>query len=252
MSRTNLFAQCFSPVDIHDSFVATPCFPLWHKWMGEHPNATRLFLRIYHPEQDNREESFLVPVGDPVAGSESETALYLPMWMIDTNKYTGSGEETIVDVIDGSSLPKATRIVLRPVDSALHEVDVVSLFEKYFSRMGVLQEGKLYLIPLEELGGFQTSVFVEKLEPANEVYLDGDEVPLEFERAVDYVEPPPPAARPPTPIPSFPPMLIPDPHDSMIAPSLLRSDLPRGINRHAATASGFVPFSGRGRTLGEK
>ncbi len=190
--------------------------------------------------------------------------------MVDANKYQGAGEEAIVEVLEASSFPKATRIVLRPVDSAIHEVDVVSVFEKYFSRLGVLQEGKLYLVPLEELGGFHVSVYVQKLEPAPEVYLDGDEVPLEFERAVDYVEPPP---RPPTPVPAAPPLLAPGIPDLMVPANFL-SDPPGADLNEAYTSRppplggrgggqalrrnqahhppGFVPFSGKGHSLNGK
>jgi hypothetical protein len=264
MSTLNLFAQCFSSVDIDESFAATPCVGLWRRWMEDNPTAERLFLRIYHPEREDDDNTFLVPVGDPVRNEDSETAVYLPTWMIDSNKYSGAGEEAIVEVLEASSLPKATRIVLRPVDSALHEVDVVSVFEKYFSRLGVLQEGRFYLIPLEELGGFHVSVFVEKLEPAPEVYLDGDEVPLEFERAVDYVEPPP---RVPTPVPEGPPLLAPGNPDLMVPANFLGDPPGAGLNQAYISRPpalggarrnqphhppGFVPFSGKGHSLNGK
>ena len=226
--------------------------------MEENPRAERLFLRIYHPERMDDEDTFLVPVGDPVRGTDDDKALYLATWMIDSNKYRGAGEEAVVEVLEASSLPKATRIVLRPVDSALHEVDVVQLFEKCFSRMGVLQEGKLYLIPIEELGDYQVSVFVEHLEPAQEVYLDGDEIPLEFERPVDFVEPPP---RPPTPIPQPPPRLeMPGDEHLMVPRNFLGdshgvSSVPIAQPRRATPQQmprSFVPFSGAGHTLGTK
>lgn len=251
MSTVNLFAECFAPVDIHEPFAASPSLSLWQRWMEENPNATRLFLRIYHPDRLDDEETFLVPIGDPVRGSDDNKALYLPTWMVDSNKYSAAGEEAVVEVIESTSLPKATRIVLRPVDSALHEVDVVSLFEKYFSRLGVLQQGKMYLVPLEELGGFQTSVFVEKLEPEAEVYLDGDEVPLEFERAVDYVEPPP---RPPTPIPPPPPMLAPEDPNLMVPANFFGTAPVNSTHppRRGQRPSGFIPFSGTGHRLDGK
>ena len=117
--------------------------------MDAHPRATRLFLRIYHPGRDD-EETFLAPIGDPVHGDEHRNAIYMPTWMIDTNKYEGSGEETVVEIVESNELPRATKIVLKPVDSTLHEVDVVQVFERSFSNLGVLSEGKQYLIPSVE------------------------------------------------------------------------------------------------------
>lgn len=255
MTHIRIFAECYAPQDIHNPFAATPCSELWRRWMEEFPRAQRLFLRIYHPNRTDDEESFLVPVGDPVVGGEEQNALYLPPWMIDSNRYDGAGETTVVEVLEGSAFPKATRIVLRPVDSALHEVDVIQVFEKCFSQLGVLQEKKLYLIPLAELGGYQTSVFVEKLEPEPEVYLDGDEVPLEFERAVDYVEPP---RRPPTPIPAEAEQLVPETiadrqvvigTDGMGGGNLSRPTH-RPVKAAPTAATGYTPFSGQGYRLG--
>lgn len=275
MSTVNLFAECFSPDGILEPFCVSPSLNKWQSWMEANPNASRLFLRIYHPQNIDDTETFLVPVGDPVRGAENENAIYMPTWMIDANKYMGAGEETIVEVLEASSFPKATRIVLRPTDSAIHDVDVVNVFERYFSRLGVLQEGKLYLVPLEELGGFQVSVYVEKLEPGPEVYLDGDDVPLEFERAVDYVEPPP---RPPTPVPAAPSLLASPPmapgNPDLMVPANFLNEPPGAALNEAYTSRpppldgrgggaalrrnqthhppGFVPFSGKGHSLNEK
>lgn len=264
MSTVHLFAECFSESDSLDPFVATPCRPLWERWMRENPDVTRLFLRIYHPERMTEDQSFLIPVGDPCASNGISDALYLPMWMIDANQYKGSGEEVVIEILDAQTLPKATRIVLKPIDSALHEVDVVQVFERCFSRLGVLQQGRMYLIPLEELGGYQVPIHVETLEPAAEVYLDGDDVPLEFTRAVDYVEPA--QQRPPTPIPTAPPVLAADQPDLMIPPNFLvgsggapveqaYQQPPRSRNnlqRQNHYPRGFIPFSGEGHFLGGK
>lgn len=272
MSVIRLFSECFAPSPISDLFICSPSRSLWERWMQEFPNSTRLFLRIYNPNRSDDEGTCIMPVGDPVADSEIQNAVYLPMSMLDANQLKGSGEECLIELFDSSSLPRATKIVLRPIDSALHEVDVVSVFEKAFSRLGVLQKGHLYLVPLEDLGGFQVPVFVEKLEPADEVYLDGDDVPLEFEQAVDYVEPPP--VRPPTPIPTGPAPLCPDQPDLMVPANFLGdppgADLthaytsrPPALSRGAAGGGSsirraphyppnFVPFSGKGYSLNGK
>ena len=238
---------------MNNHFAISPSAELWQRWMEDNPRATRLFARVYHAGHDD-EEFFLAPIGDPVHGDEHKNAIYLPTWMIDTNKYEGCGEETVVEIVDIHELPRATKITLRPVDSALHEVDVVRVFESCFSQLGVLQKGKQYLIPLEELGGFHVGVYVAELEPGPEVYLDGDEVPLEFEQPVDYVEPP--VHRPPTPIPTLPSLLsaddmgtmIPDSEAAAPAAPTPQTNL-RGRGGHP---SGFIPFSGMGRRLDGK
>jgi hypothetical protein len=115
------------------------------------------------------------------------------------------------------------------------------VLEAAFSRMGVLQQGRQIQVPIAELG-ITVDLFVAKTEPEEEVYLDGDEIPLEFEQAVDYREPLVPLAplvphvpRPDTPIPDEPLSLIPD------------SEMPM----FAHETFGFKPFHGRGNRLGD-
>jgi hypothetical protein len=147
-------------------------------------------------------------------------------------------ESVTIEAFESDSLPKATRIVLRPIDSSLFDADFMPVLEAAFSRMGVLQQGRQIQVPIAELG-ITVDLFVEKTEPEAEVYLDGDEIPLEFEQAVDYRAPLAPLAphvpRPDTPIPDEPLSLI---SDSMMP-------------MFAHETFGFKPFHGRGNRLGD-
>jgi hypothetical protein len=156
------------------------------------------------------------------------------MWMIESNQYLGDGEEVAIEAFDESLLPKAERIVIRPIDSAFLDTDVVGTLEKVFSRMGVLQQGREILIPVEELGSMMISVYIERTEPGPEVFLDGDDIPLEFEQAVDAV--PSPVLRPLTPIP--PPV------------EAFEFPMNEGMISSIGVASGFVAFQGQGNRLG--
>ena len=252
MSTIYLFSEAFTETEMKDPFVVRPSRDLWERWQQDNFGATRLFLRIQHPETG---EDFYCSVGDPIY-SEVQNAIYLPMWMVDTNRYDASGEETLGHILTPENVPRATKIVLKPVDSTIHQVDVVRCLERPLSSIGILQEGKMYLIPLEEIGEFQVPVFVEKLEPAEVVFLDGDEIPLEFVEAVDHFEPPP-AARMPTPPPEPLPTLL--PFGNMVPGDLNQAFSPenrvipgggrggRVLRNHCPP--GFVPFSGKGHRL---
>jgi hypothetical protein len=250
MSTIYLYSDAFADTDFKDLFVVRPSHDIWERWQQEHFGATRLFLRIQNPAT---EEDFYCSVGDPIH-SNTQNAVYMPMWMIDTNQYTGCGDEATGTILTPEDIPRATRIVLKPIDSTIHEVDVVRCLERPLSSIGVLQQGKMYLIPLEELGDFQVAVFVEQLEPAEVVFLDGDEIPLEFVEAVDYYEPPAPAQvapRPPTPIPAEIPTLL--PFGNMIS-NEETAPAPTGRAFHSRTTRnhcppGFVAFAGKGNRL---
>jgi len=231
-----LFSDCYTEVESKDLFVVRATQELWSKWMQENTGDTRVFLRIFHPDGQG---SFIVALGDPIQGI-AENRIYMPSWMLNSNRLEGSGESVVVEAFESDSLPKATRIVLRPIESSFFDADFLPILEKVFSRMGVLQQGKQILVPIEELGGMMAELFVEKTEPGMEVYLDGDDIPLEFEQAVDYrpVPVPPRAATPPlaplAPMAPMPPMMP-------MAPIMPMAAIAQG---------GFVPFQGSGYRLG--
>jgi hypothetical protein len=250
MTTVCIYSEAFCDRELKDIWTVRPTSDLFETWMREHPTSTRLFVRIHHPFQ--LDEPMLAAVGDPIETPEFHNAVFLPMWMIQSNQYSGVGEETRISVFDQSELPKATRIVVRPVDSLLFQTsDVLSIFERNLSKLGVLQQGKLYPLPLEEFDGEIVTFFTEVLEPEGEVFLDGDDIPLEFEEAVDS---PPPATfvriptPPPEPIPRFLEQgaaMIPDflPGNSVVEAPM------RPRNSFAPTS--FTPFSGKGRRLNE-
>lgn len=250
MSTIYLYSEAFAETELKDPFVVRPSHDIWERWQQEHFGATRLFLRIHHAAT---QLDFYCSVGDPIR-SETQNAIYLPTWMIDTNQYSGCGDEATGTILTSDDIPRATRIVLKPVDSMIHQVDVVRCLERPLSSIGVLQQGKMYLIPLEELEGFHVAVFVEQLEPAEVVFLDGDEIPLEFVEAVDYFEPPAAVVpRPPTPIPAQIPTL--NPFEPMVPSDQLHQvgggarPLHSRIPTRNHCPPGFLAFAGKGNRL---
>ena len=230
-----LFSDCYTEVESKDLFVVRATQELWSKWMQENAGDTRVFLRIFHPDGEG---SFIVALGDPIQGI-AENRIYMPSWMLNSNRLEGSGESVVVEAFESDSLPKATRIVLRPIESSFFDADFLPILEKVFSRMGVLQQGKQILVPIEELGGIMAELFVEKTEPGMEVYLDGDDIPLEFEQAMDYRPVPLPLA----PRAATPPMAPMPPIEQFIESLALPPMVP-------TAQAGFMPFQGSGHRLG--
>ena len=227
-----LYSDCYADEATEDQFVVRATQELWSKWMQENHGNTRVFLRIFHPDGDR---SFIVALGNPVTGI-TENRVFMPDWMLASNRLEGFGETVTIEAFESDSLAKATRIVLRPIDSSIFDADFMPVLETAFSRMGVLQQGRQIQVPIAELG-ITVDLFVEKTEPAAEVYLDGDEIPLEFEQAMDY-RPPiefPIAPRPDTPVPPEPLSLFPEAEAPMFAHE----------------TAGFRPFQGRGNRLGD-
>jgi hypothetical protein len=66
----------------------------------------------------------------------------------------------------------------------------------------MLKQGTTIPVPIEALGGYVVLFDVIATEPAELVLMQGDEVAIEFEQALDWVEPVVPAASALAPTPS--------------------------------------------------
>jgi hypothetical protein len=116
----------------------------------------------------------------------------------------GVGEEATVTWMTEEAFPSATRIVLRPHDSAFHTVDAKEELERALTRLGVLRQGDTILIPIEGLGGYEIAFDVMITEPAEIVLAEGDEVVMEFDAALDAPVPAAPVLEPESEEPMLP------------------------------------------------
>jgi len=191
--------ELWSNVFLPDPYGADPAIcsvPLntWRRITEENPGA-RLFGRISYEGKE-----IFAALGGPNQITEGTSEkLYLPSWMLDNLGALGEGERVEVEWLSQEAFPEATRIVLRPHDSAFYHADAKEELERCLTRLGVLRQGDTLVLPLECLGGFDVVFDVITTEPANLVLAQGDEVVMEFEEALDAIPPPPP--RPPTPVP---------------------------------------------------
>lgn len=155
----------------------------WRRVTAENEEAKRLFARI-RCEQAGTEA--YCALGSPVQGEGGGSErLFVPQWVLERLGLEGTGEGVSVEWLSEEAFPEATRIVLRPHDSAFYHADAKEELERGLTRMGVLTVGATVTIPIEELGGFQISFDIVAAEPANVVLAQGDEVALEFEEPLD-------------------------------------------------------------------
>ena len=160
---------------------ATCSLPLnvWKRVTEENP-ATRLVARVRYNDKE-----IYIALGSPI-DLDGEN-IFIPNWFLDHLGATGSGEVVDVEWLNQDAFPEATRIVLRPEDSAFYHSDAKEELERSLTRLGVLRAGDTIVIPLECLGGYEIAFHVVATEPANIVLAQGDEVVLEFEEALDTI-----------------------------------------------------------------
>ena len=166
-----------------DSDWATCSLPIgiWRQVTEENP-ASRLIARISVHERD-----IYVALGQPC---EEGDGIFVPSYMLDHLGVEGCGEKVLVEWLTQDAFPEATRIVLRPEDSAFYYADAKEELERALTRLGVLREGDTFVVPLVMLDGYKTAFNVVRTEPANIVLAEGDEVVIEFEEALDVAPEP--------------------------------------------------------------
>lgn len=158
----------------------------WQRIHEEQEDVRRVFLRL-RPQAEETGD-LVAALGHPVLTTDLDVGarpIFLPGWMLQMLRLEGMGEAVRVEVLNDEALPAATRIVLRPHDSAFYGVDSNEELEPVLTRFGVLTAGTTIPVRVDALGGFLVAFDVIATEPANVVLMEGDEVALEFERALD-------------------------------------------------------------------
>lgn len=171
---------------------------VWTTLMNRTANEhTRLFGKI-----DFEDKTLYLALGSYIdcgTNTSEHTRLILPQWSLDVLSSTGMGDIAAVTWLTEEAFPAATRIVLRPHDSAFYHSDAKEELEVALTKIGVLQKGQTIMVNIQCLGNYPISFDIVDLEPANIVLAEGEEVVMEFEAALD--QPPEPVPRPDTPIP---------------------------------------------------
>ncbi len=205
MSLYAAWSQDFLPEGSTDLFTCFLEEATWRKLHDRMPDAKRIFASIQAGERTH-----VCALGHPVRGglgSDDDEPLYLSPWLLQSLRLEGAGDEVVVNWITEDFAPEATKIVLRPHESAFYQANARDELEPALTRYGILRSGSTVPVPLDALGGYVVLFDVMRCEPADLVLMEGDEVEIEFEQALDYVVPSAPIA------PPIPSALEPEPFD---------------------------------------
>ncbi len=190
-----LWSSAFLPDEAPDWATCALEVGQWRRITCEHEDAARLIARI---QLVGSEDPFYVALGSPVQPIHESPLpkMYLPPWVLDRLGAGGAGDVAEVDWLPQDAFPEATRIILRPHDSAFYHADAKEELERGLTRLGVLMAGTTVEIPLDALGGYRVPFDIVATEPANIVLAHGEEVAIEFEEAWDAVGAPAAAPAP--------------------------------------------------------
>jgi hypothetical protein len=169
-------------------------------------------------------KDIICALGPPVRTQDIiHSAIYLPEWMFNANAIN-AGDIYLIEWIDQDYFPDASRIVLRPHDSAFFTTDIKEELEIALTQYGILQVDTTIPVRIKALDNFTIIFDVVSLEPANTVLMNGDEVSIEF----DTVEDPVPVRPNPEPFDDTVPILPSVAPVGNLLGGISRSTLPDG------------------------
>jgi hypothetical protein len=195
-THVELWSPIFLTEEAGDGITCTLDKTTWRGLMNrpEYEGCGRLFARVEHEEIET-----YIPLGGYTECEEGEIPrLILPQMALDSLFATGTGELAKVTWLTQEAFPEATRIVLRPHDSAFYNSDIKAELEVALTKIGVLQKDHSIKVVIQS---YPIEFDVVDLEPATIVLAQGDEVEIEFATAVDAQAA---TLRPDTPIPKSP------------------------------------------------
>jgi hypothetical protein len=138
---------------------------------------TSLLMKLVNTT-NNKE--IIVTIGIPHY-YEKDT-IYVPQWILDMIGCTGNCDTPIrLSKLD-TVLPKATSIIIKPLDPMAFKVDLVECFQKVLETLHTLQEGTTIPVIIPELGNYEYLAYIEKVEPEGISRTHADDLAVEFLR----------------------------------------------------------------------
>lgn len=165
--------------DAANHITCNVSFQEWSKIHEEHSSARRIFARCVIGETE-----IICPLGEPMEAAEMYgNHIFFPTWHMNAFETAPLGEEHEVEWITDEYFPPATRIVLRPHDTAFYDADTKNELELALTQYGVLRSGTTIPIEIQALDRYIIQFSVICTEPSNLVLMEGDDIDIEFENA---------------------------------------------------------------------
>jgi hypothetical protein len=177
-------------------------------------------------------EEHRIALGSP---DGEDMQLLIPGWFLDSADLPGLGEEIIVRFERCETMTPARQLRFKTMEPLPDWLDIRDILEEPLSQLGVIKQGQMLPIPVLD----SVLILLESAEPADEfLFLDGDEIAIDV--VSDMPEPVTEPVAQPEPVaePVAEPVTVPD--NAPLIPQTVTQPVTQG----------FVPFSGKGRTLG--
>jgi hypothetical protein len=140
-----------------------------------------LYIRITNVETGS---NYIATIGTP--HKDDKTVVFVPQWILDIIGGDRDGEDGLlvrIEKVDMYTLPIATKIAIRPLDSVAFDTDIIQCFEKAFRNLHSIREGVTVPVGVPEFGEhFRMYAHIERVEPAEVSRIVNGEVDVEFLR----------------------------------------------------------------------
>lgn len=179
-------------------------------------------------------EEHRIALGSP-DGTQGAMSLALPEWFLESTGLV-PGEEVIVHFQPCEGMTSARKLRFKTLEALPDWLDVRDVLEEPLSQLGVIKQGQMLPIPVLD----SVVLILESAEPVDDfLFLDGEgiEIDVIMDESADttYAECPEPEPEP-----------LPEQEQEHVNTEFSFLPTPMPVEHR----TGFIPFSGKGRTLG--
>jgi hypothetical protein len=204
-------------------------------------NETMRWIAVFHSQG----EEHRIALGSP-DGEMGGNRLTMPEWFLESSGLSShaNSDDVIVRFIPCEGIPSARKLRFKTLEPLPDWLDIRDVIEEPLSQLGIIKQGQMLPIPVLD----SVILILDSAEPLDDfLFLDGDDIEIDVVMDEEATELPYEA-------PYEAPHEVPDeaPYE---APYEVPNEAPESfpflpVAQPVAHVQGFVPFSGKGHTLG--
>ena len=202
-------------------------------------NETMRWIAVFQSQG----EEHRIALGSP-DGQLGGYCLTMPEWFLESSGLSShaNADEVIVRFIPCEGIPSARKLRFKTLEPLPDWLDIRDVIEEPLSQLGIIKQGQMLPLPVLD----SVLLILDSAEPFDDfLFLDGDDIEIDVVTDHDVSE----AAE----APYEAPYEAPEAHEAPEAPEDVQAGFPffpPPIVPHIPQSHGFVPFSGKGHTLG--
>jgi hypothetical protein len=150
------------------------------KLIEQYPDNSGMYIATITNTTRSSENTYTVSIGIPHFADK--LSAFVPDWILNIIGITTEDDIPIKITPYLEPIPLIKKVVIKPLDSLVFNIDIVSCFEKALMNLTILTEGVTIPITIPELGYHEAFAYIEKVEPLPISLVHSADIEVDFNR----------------------------------------------------------------------